>query len=34
MPQDRMTLKKVAKWLAWSMIAMAAIVLHGLGDIA
>lgn len=26
MPQDRMTLKKVAKWLAWSMIAMAVIV--------
>ena len=26
MAQDRMTLRKVAKWLAWSMIAMAAIV--------
>jgi hypothetical protein len=26
MAQDRMTLRKVAKWLAWSMIAMAVIV--------
>jgi 2-keto-4-pentenoate hydratase/2-oxohepta-3-ene-1,7-dioic acid hydratase in catechol pathway len=26
MPQDRMTLKKVVKWLAWSTIAMAVIV--------
>ena len=26
MAQDRMTLKKVAKWLAWSMMAMAVIV--------
>ena len=26
MPQNRMTLRKVAKWFGWSMIAMAVIV--------